>query len=232
MPAPISFGAAGYPAAKAPPSLLSFIRRDPGGTKFRVARLELQGGGIALLERARKGELLVLAIAALMLAAASPAPAPALTMTAPWWEKFTFTMTDDGTQQACQYATSLPNAGAPGCDDSSGDASSASVQTASMSGGSYTKITIERRFTPATRPVDVKLQTGDTLLGEQVLALAIDHQGAVLGCEVIDKSGEMRPPYGCSEVRTEKFEASAGSTPQLRHGYMTVLVYGHEEYPV
>jgi hypothetical protein len=174
----------------------------------------------------------VLAIAALMLASASPAQPPALTSTAPWWEKFTFTMTDDGTQQACQYATSLPIAGAPGCGDDSSDASNADVQQASMSGGSYTKITIERRFTPATRPEQVKLQTGDTLLGEQVLALAIDHQGAVLSCDVVDKSGTMRPPYGCDEAKTEKFEASARSTPQLRHCYKTFLVYGHEEYPV
>jgi hypothetical protein len=187
---------------------------------------------LALLERARKGEFLVLAIAALMLASASPVQPAALESAAPWWEKFTFTMTDDGTQQACQYATSLPIAGAPGCGDDSTDASSADVQPASLSGGSYTKITIERRYTPATRPEEVKLQTGDTLLGEQVLALAIDHRGSVLSCEIVDKSGAMRPPYGCDEAKTEKFEASARSTPQLRHGYMTVLVYGHEEYPV
>ncbi len=188
---------------------------------------------MALLERARKGEFLVLAIAALMLASASPAQPPALTTAAPWWEKFTFTMTDDGTQQACQYATSLPSTGAPGCGDDGGDESSnASVQPASMPGGSYTKITIERRFTPAPQPETVKLQTGDTLLGEQVLSLAIDHRGSVLSCEVVDKSGTMRPPYGCDEAKTERFEASARPSSQLRRGYMTVLVYGHEEYPV
>lgn len=176
----------------------------------------------------------MLALAALMLAAASPTPipSPALTSTAPWWEKFTFTMTGDGMQQACQYATSLPSAGAPGCGDDSADASGADVQPASISGGSYTRITIERRFTPATQPEPVKLETGDTLLGEQVLALAIDHQGAVQSCVIVGKSGEMKPPYGCDEAKTEKFEASAHSTSQLRHGYMTVLVYGHEEYPV
>src|SRR3546814_1476945 len=105
-----------------------------------------------------------------MLAAASPTPipSPALTLTAPWWEKFTFTMTGDGMQQACQYATSLPSAGAPGCGDDSADASGADVQPASISGGSYTRITIERRFTPATQPEPVKLETGDILLGEQI----------------------------------------------------------------
>jgi len=177
----------------------------------------------------------VLALAALILAAASPpAPSPALTSTAPWWEKFTFTMTGDGIQQACQYATSLPVAGAPGCgDDSDADPQSAGLQQASSSsGGTYTKITIERRYTPDSRPDPVKLETGDTLLGEQVLALGIDGSGAVRSCAIVDKSGEMKPPYGCAEARTEKFEANARSTPELRHGFMTVLVYGHEEYPV
>jgi hypothetical protein len=177
----------------------------------------------------------VLAIAALMLASASPAQPPALTSAAPWWEKFTFTMTDDGTQQACQYATSLPVAGAPGCGDDSDDADASNAglqQVSSSSGGSYTQITIERRYTPAMRPEPVKLETGDTLLGEQVLALAIDHTGAVKSCAIIGKSGEMKPPYGCEEARTEKFEANAPAAQQLRHGFMTVLVYGHEEYPV
>ena len=176
----------------------------------------------------------MLALAAFILAASSPTSSPALTSTAPWWEKFTFTMTGDGTQQACQYATNLPVAGAPGCgDDESDDAgkSGAGVQAASSPGAGYTKITIERRFTPAT-PEPVKLETGDTLLGEQVLSLAIDGTGAVRSCTIVGKSGEMRPPYGCEEARTEKFEANARSTPQLRHGFMTVLVYGHEEYPV
>jgi hypothetical protein len=179
----------------------------------------------------------VLALAALMLAAASPTstPSPALTSTAPWWEKFTFTMTQDGTQQACQYATSLPVSGAPGCGDDGDDADAPNAglqQASSSSGGGYTKITIERRFTPALMPDPVKLETGDTLLGEQVLALAIDHTGAVKSCAIIGKSGEMKPPYGCEEARSEKFEANARTAAQLRHGFMTVLVYGHEEYPV
>jgi hypothetical protein len=173
----------------------------------------------------------VLALAAMMLAAASPSPTPALTSTAPWWEKFTFTMTDDGTQQGCQYATSLPLAGAPGCGDDSGSPT-ATPQAASASNSSYTKITVERRFTPAIRPDPVKLETGDTLLGEQVLSLAIDGKGVVRSCQIVGKSGDMKPPYGCEEARTERFEASAQSLPQLRHGFMTVLVYGHEEYPV
>ena len=47
-------------------------------------------------ERARKGESLVLALAALMLAASSATPAAALTTAAPWWEKVTFTISGDG----------------------------------------------------------------------------------------------------------------------------------------
>ena len=178
----------------------------------------------------------MLALAALLLAAASstPTPSPALTSTAPWWEKFTFTMTDDGIQQACQYATSLPVTGAPGCadDSDSADATMTSAKAGGSAARGYTKITIERRFTPAARPEPVMLETGDTLLGEQVLALAIDRSGAVSSCVIVGKSGEMKPPYGCEEARTEKFEASAGVARQLRHGFMTVLVYGHEEYPV
>ncbi len=177
----------------------------------------------------------MLALAALMLASASPTPSPTLTSTAPWWEKFTFTMTGDGTQQACQYATSLPVTAAPGCGDDSDDADATNAglqQAGSSPGGTYTKITIERRFTPATRPDPVKLETGDTLLGEQVLALAIDGSGAVKSCAIVGKSGEMKPPYGCNEARSEKFAANASSAPELRHGFMTVLVYGHEEYPV
>jgi len=179
----------------------------------------------------------VLALAALMLAAATPTPtpSPALTSTAPWWEKFTFTMTQDGTQQACQYATSLPVSGAAGCGDDGDDADASNAglqQASSSSGGGYTKITIERRYTPALTPDAVKLETGDTLLGEQVLALAIDHTGAVKSCAIVGKSGDMKPPYGCEEARSEKFEANARTAAQLRHGFMTVLVYGHEEYPV
>jgi hypothetical protein len=169
-----------------------------------------------------------------MLTAASPAPSPALSSTAPWWEKFTFTMTEDGTQQACQYQTSLPIAGVDGCGDDSADSQADGIHNASSaSGGSYTKITIERRFTPGTQPVPVRLETGDTLLGEQVLALAIDPAGAVKTCEIVGTKGELKPPYGCAEARTERFEAAAArSIQQFRHGFMTVLVYGHEEYPV
>jgi hypothetical protein len=181
----------------------------------------------------------VLALAALMLAAAPPSPSSAaLASTAPWWERFTFTMTDDGTQQGCSYQSSTAIPGSSGCGDSDADASTASMHhTASGPGktaaGPYTKITIERRYSPASATDPFSLEAGDTLIGGQVLALAIDGGGSVLSCQVVKTSGEMKPPYGCDEARTERFEASSGRPiPRLRYGYMTVLVYGHEEYPV
>lgn len=172
----------------------------------------------------------MLGLAALFLAAASANASPPLTLTMPWWDKFTFTITDDGAQQACRYESST--AGAKTCDDDA-EATPASVQpAASSSNGSYTLITIERRFTPAIAPDPLVVKTGDTLLGGQVLALAIDGSGSVSSCQVVGKSGDVRPPYGCAEARTEHFQAGmASSSQQLRHGYMTVLVYGHEEYP-
>lgn len=172
----------------------------------------------------------MLAIAALMLAAISPGPSAGLTSAVPWWERFTFTMSGDGDQQSCQYQTSLAGVAAQGC----GDEGLSPVQhRASATNDSYTKITIERRFTPGSAPEPVRLETGDTLLGGQVMALAIDSLGAVRSCEIVGASGEMKPPYGCEEVRTERFESSAArGTAEIRRGFMTVLVYGHEEYPV
>lgn len=176
----------------------------------------------------------MLGLAALILASASANVSPALTSAAPWWEKVTFTITGDGAQQSCNYESSLAFAGAQGCGDSGEeDSSSSMAHSASSSDGSYTKITVERRFTPAAAPERVSLQPGDTLLGGQVMAIAINGNGAVSSCRIVGASGDMRPPYGCDEARAERFEASAGrASGQIRHAYMTVLVYGHEEYPV
>jgi len=171
----------------------------------------------------------VLGLAALILAAATANTSPGLSSASPWWEKFTFTMTDDGTQQSCQYRSSVSIAGSQGCGE---DESSAPMKhEASGPTGTYTKITIERRFTPGAAPDPVRLEAGDTLLGGQVMAIAINDVGAVSSCEVVSASGEMKPPYGCDEVRSERFEASR-AMPDSRQGVMTVLVYGHEEYPV
>ncbi len=170
----------------------------------------------------------MLALAALMLAASSATPAAALTTAAPWWEKVTFTISGDGSHQSCQYQTSFSGKGAETC-----DAGDSPVKSASGSKGVYTKITIERRFTPGATPADVKLEAGDTFLGGQVMALDIDRSGKVNTCNIVKLTGDVTPAYGCSEARAERFEASAGQQEQKpRHGYMTILVYGHEEYPV
>jgi hypothetical protein len=172
----------------------------------------------------------VLGLAALILAAASIDPSPSLTSTAPWWERFTFVMRGDGEQQACRYESSQ-DAAAKGCGDDE-PATAITPAAAGSTAGPYTKITIERRFSPGVEPNPVKLATGESLLGGQVMALAIDGTGVVQTCKVIGKSGDVRPPYGCDEARSERFEAAARSQGEVRHGIMTVLVYGHEEYPV
>ncbi len=176
----------------------------------------------------------MLAIAALMLAAAPASPTLALELASPWWERFTFTMSGDGVEQSCEYQASVAIPGSEGCGaDSPSNSPGSITHSARASTGSYTKITIERRYSPGARLDPVKLETGDTLLGEQVLALSIDGSGSVSNCQVVGKSGKMIPPYGCNEARTERFEPSAiGTGQQLRQGVMTVLVYGHEEYPV
>jgi len=180
------------------------------------------------LEAGTKGETLVFALAALMLAATSATPATALTTASPWWEKVTFTISGDGSHQSCQYQTSLANDAAESC-----DAGDSPLKSASGGTGVYTKITIERRFNPGGKPNAFKLETGDTLLGGQVMALEIDGTGKVRTCEIVNMSGDVTPAYGCAEARAERFQASAGrAAPQVRHGFMTVIVYGHEEYPV
>jgi hypothetical protein len=172
----------------------------------------------------------VLGLAALILAAAA-SPSPALASASPWWEKFTFTYDSGGTQRSCRYQTSLAIApAAAACDTDEPDSPTAHQARAST--GSYTKISIERRYTPGTQPEPVKLAAGDTLLGGQVMSLAIDGAGLVRSCRVVGETGDVKAPYGCTEARGERFEASASRAPQLRHGFMTVLIYGHEEYPV
>ena len=169
----------------------------------------------------------MLGFAALILAAAS-APAdtsPTLTSSTPWWEKVTYTISGDGAQ-SCQYNSSI--AGARACDPHE---ASSPVSAASGSTGSYTKITIERRFTPAGAPHPVGLESGDTLLGGQVMAIAIDEAGTVRSCKVLAASGDVRPAYNCEAARAERFEASAErAAPKLRQAFMTIVVYGHEEY--
>ena len=170
----------------------------------------------------------MLGLAALFLAAASTSASPSLVSTASWWEKVTYTITGDGQQQSCRFESSLGGATAEPCND---EKSSTQVRNAAgKSDGSYTKITIERRFSPGGQLEPFKLETGDTLLGGQVLALEIDKSGAVQSCETVATSKDLKPAYDCEQARAERFEASAGrSSQQVRQGLMTILVYGHEE---
>jgi hypothetical protein len=96
----------------------------------------------------------------------------------------------------------------------------------------YTRITFERRFSPGARP-DPGLPAGDTLLGQQVMALAIGAKGTVEGCKLVSASGDVQPSYGCKEASAERFQASArAARTATRQGYMAILVYGHSEHVV
>ena len=172
----------------------------------------------------------MLKLAALVLAAASTTSTPALKSSSPWWEKVTVTLASDGNPRSCSYETSLKPQEATNC-----EVSGSTAGLAPAPGGAkdeYTRITFERRFNPGAQP-DPEVQAGDTLIGSQVMALAIDGEGAVKGCRIISKSGTMTPDYGCEEATAERFEASAHATvADARQAYMTILVYGHDEHIV
>ena len=156
---------------------------------------------------------------------------PALSSTAPWWEKVTVTIAGDGKSNSCKYETSVSPDASKDC-DVVGDAKSLGAGGPTAK-NEFTRLTFERRFNPGAMPVDAALQTGDTLLGRQVMSLAIDAAGKVSGCHVIATSGDVTPAYGCDDAKGEHFEASAVRTrTEARVGYMTVLVYGHEEHVV
>ena len=181
---------------------------------------------------------MIRAIAALALASASTQPSTAtLTSSAPWWERVTVSVTDDGKTQGCKYESSLGGGKSSECSVTS-DQASATKASSSSSGAKdkITRITFERRFTPAAQPVTPSMQPGDLLLGGAVMALAIDGKGAVAHCKVVSTSGSVTPQYGCDEASAERFDASAATDPHLRtparEGYMTILVYGHSEHVV
>jgi hypothetical protein len=150
---------------------------------------------------------------------------------APWWEKVTVTLGDDGKPEACRYQTSL-KAAAEECDVASSQAALATK--ASDNKGEVTQITFERRFDPGQAPTKPNLQTGDMLLGGEMMALAIDPRGSVKDCRVVAQSGAMRPDYSCDDASAERFQASYGASKDApeREGYMTILVYGHSEHMV
>ena len=173
----------------------------------------------------------MLKLAVLAAAAASATTSPALISNAPWWEKVTVTIAGDGKPQSCRYEASHPGSSSSECaveEEAGSVADAAKTPTGSLD--QFTKITFERRFIPgASQPTKAEIAPGDTLLGGQVMALAIDGGGSVKGCKVVARAGEVTPDYGCDEATAEKFEASAGSQSPPAQGYMTILVYGHQE---
>ena len=174
------------------------------------------------------------AIAALVLASASTHTSSSTTLSsnAPWWERVTVTVTGDGQARSCRYENSLQPNAAQHCDVSD---SQAAVASSSEKGSKdqYTRITFERRFSPAESAAMTDVQPGETLLGGQVLALAIDARGAVTGCKIVATSGDVQPEYGCNEAAAERFNASASERSSAsRQGYMSVIVYGHSEHVV
>ena len=172
----------------------------------------------------------MLKLAVLAVAAATTTSTPALDPTAPWWEKVTVTIAGDGNPKACEYTTSRDGGSASPCDVAETDTASIQQTAAPDTPGQLTKITFERRFVPGqSQPQQADIQAGESLLGGQVMALAIDDAGAVKGCKVVARAGSVTPDYGCDEAAGEKFEASAGDVPAPAQGFMTILVYGHQE---
>jgi hypothetical protein len=147
----------------------------------------------------------------------------------------TVTVSDDGQTQSCRYETSAKPENGEDCAVVGSKAALARTSSSSGSKDAVTRITFERRFSPDAKPELTDLQPGDVLLGGHVLALAIDRAGAVKGCRVVASSGSLTPQYGCDEAAGERFEASAANSHAHavpRQGYLTVLVYGHNEHVV
>lgn len=159
---------------------------------------------------------------------AASAPATILESNVPWWERIAVTVDGKGAQQSCTFQSSLLPSGPRVC-----DAEVASGLQMSGSGapqGAYSKITFERRFSPAAALDSGKLEAGDTLLARQVLFLTISADGSIDGCKVIATSGEMRLAYGCDEAKTEQFRASDQARPGgARQAFLTILAYSHQE---
>jgi len=162
-------------------------------------------------------------IAALVLAPSQIAATPPLAAS-DWWEKVTVTLTGDGKPQACTYEASAQSKSSADC-DVVGGGSRGFAAKAGGAQGQLTRITFERRFHSGITLPAAALHPGDTLLGREVMKLAIDAGGKVSGCKVVSTAGEMTPDYGCAEASTERFEASAAT----REGFMTITIYGHNE---
>lgn len=174
------------------------------------------------------------AIAALALASTTAHSPATLTSNAPWWERVTVTVSDDGNARSCHYETSLGAGKAQDCSVVGSEAAMTRSGSSPATKDQYTRITFERRFSPGAKAEARALGPGELLLGGQVMALAIDGKGAVEHCQVVATSGSVTPEYGCHEASAERFEASAAATAKApaREGFMSILVYGHSEHVV
>lgn len=169
--------------------------------------------------------MLALVVAAL----AAATSAPMLEASVPWWERISVTLDDKGRQQSCTYQSSQSPVGAKACDD----AMAASIQPRSSRGpsGLYSKLTFERRFSPGGKLDSGRLQTGDKLLGQQVMFLTFAPDGSIGSCRVVGTSGDMLLAYGCEQAKAEQFRAQASAPSGAPHqAFMTILVYGHQEH--
>lgn len=166
----------------------------------------------------------MLALLGLALAAA---PSPTLESAVPWWERIAVTIDGKGTQQSCTFQSSLTPAGPRACDE----AVASSVQVKGVEGplGSYSKVTFERRFSPAAQLDSGKLQPGDTLLARQVMFLTIGADGSIEGCNVVASAGELKLAYGCEEAKAEQFRANEQGRSGGRQAFLTILAYSHQE---
>ena len=166
------------------------------------------------------------------IAAAATTASSTLDATAPWWERVTVTINGNGEAHSCKFESSLKPNEHESCDVTSPSSSAPAKLGNSGTKAEFTRVTFERRFTPDVQSAP-QVPVGDTLLGQQVMALAIGAKGTVETCEIVEISGDMRPDYGCAEAKAEKFQASArtGAT-ETRQAYMTIIVYGHSEHVV
>ena len=151
----------------------------------------------------------------------------------PWWEKVTVTIAGNGETKSCRWESSLQPDNGQDC-DVVGTKASMSKASHSSASEQYTRITFERRFAPGAAPASNQLAVGDTLLGRQDLALAIDAHGQVKGCRIVSSAGDLTPDYGCTEAQAERFQTSASTAHEAspRQGTMSIIVYGHAEHVV
>lgn len=171
-------------------------------------------------------------VSAASIAAAATTTSSTLDSTSPWWERVTVTINGDGEAHSCRFESSLKPDTNQGCDVTNTSSSAPSKLGNSGSKAEYTRITFERRFSPNPQG-EAQVPVGDTMLGQQVMALAIGSKGTVEGCEIVATSGDMRPDYGCAEAKAEKFQASAHTgAAATKQAYMTIIVYGHSEHVV